>query len=51
MDEIRTSGAYPVLSTRFGTDPLDLEPGILFEFGLEHVLGGVLVLTERSATL
>lgn len=51
MDVIQTSGAYPVLSTLFGPDPFDLELGTLFEFGLERILDGVQVLTERAATL
>ncbi|MFC8128779.1 TetR/AcrR family transcriptional regulator C-terminal domain-containing protein [Streptomyces sp. NPDC057302] len=48
MDEIQTSGAYPVLSTLFGDDDFGLELGTLFEFGLERFLDGVAVLVEKD---
>ncbi|MFD3652303.1 TetR/AcrR family transcriptional regulator C-terminal domain-containing protein [Streptomyces sp. NPDC058620] len=51
MEAIQTSGAYPVLSTLFGTDQFDLELGTLFEFGLQRILDGVQVLTDQAATL
>ncbi|RII13110.1 HTH-type transcriptional repressor YvoA [Streptomyces sp. YIM 130001] len=48
MEQIQTSGAYPVLSTLFGDGDFDLELDSLFEFGLDRLLDGIETLIERQ---